>query len=850
MMRVLYFHLRKNNLHFGSHILKIYFLNKQKNKEVKKLSEQKINAFFHSKGWKIFPFQKKAWSSYSFGMSGLVHAPTGTGKTYAVWAPPLLEWIDKNPNKKNAPRLKVLWLTPLRALVEDTKRSLNELVNGLELPWTVESRTGDTSSALKAKQRRKFPSALVTTPESLSLLLSYPETKDSFSELEAVIVDEWHELLSTKRGTQTELCLARLRKWNPSLKTWGLSATLGNLKQAMCTLLGNYNDGALIDGDVKKKFIVKTLIPSNMEKFPWAGHLGGRLVKEVAQLIEKKSTTLVFTNVRSQTEYWYNTLISARPEWVNKIGIHHGSIDRKERKNIEDRLRSGDIKAVVCTSSLDLGVDFSPVEQVIQIGGPKGIARLLQRAGRCGHQPGAVSNVICVPTQAMELIEYSAARQAMKQKDIEEREPLNAPLDLLSQHLITLALAGGFEEKETLSEVRSAWSYRNLTDDHWNWTIEFIVKGGKTLSAYDQFKRVLLKNGSYIVQSKIISRFHRMSIGTITSDPAIAVKFQTGKLLGTVEESFISRIKKGGNFFFSGKLLTLIRVRDLTAVVKLAKSGKGTIPVWGGGRSPLSSELARSVRIQIEDFSAGKQLSPEMKAMRNTLQLQQQWSHLPYSDQFLIEKTINKDGMNWFLFPFAGRLAHEGLASLIAYRMSQLEPMTLSVSFNDYGLNLCTNSNKEIDIKEWKKLLSPDKVIDELFECMNQSEMAKRQFREVARVAGLIFQGYPGAQKSVKQLQASGGLFFDVFAKYDPDNLLLTQARKEVLERQLEAKRLINKLMEIQTQSFILKKPKNLTPFSFPLWAESLRTQVSSESWSERVQKMALDLENRTINEK
>ena len=258
-------------------------MNKQ-NKEAKKLFEQKINVFFTQKAEDI-PFQKSL-SSYSFGMSGLVHAPTGTGKTYAVWAP-LLEWIDKNPNKKNAPRLKVLWLTPLRALVEDTKRSLNELVNGLELPWTVESRTGDTSSALKAKKRRKFPSALVTTPVSLSLLLSYPETKDSFSELEAVIVDEWHELLSTKRGTQTELCLARLRKWNPSLKTWGLSATLGNLNQAMCTLLGNHNDGALIDGDVKKKFIVKTLIPSNMEKFPWAGHLGGRLVKEVAQLIEK-----------------------------------------------------------------------------------------------------------------------------------------------------------------------------------------------------------------------------------------------------------------------------------------------------------------------------------------------------------------------------------------------------------------------------------------------------------------------------------------------------------------------------------------------------------------------------------
>ncbi len=821
-----------------------FSLNKKTCTENKNFSEEKIETFFKARGWKVFPFQKKTWQAYFNGKSGLVHAPTGTGKTYAVWAPPLLEWLEKNKEKKqHSPKLKVLWLTPLRALVEDTTRSLQELVSGLNLHWTVESRTGDTSGKLKAKQRIKFPSALVTTPESLSLLLSYPETKDSFAELDAIIVDEWHELLSTKRGTQTELCLARLRKWNPQLKTWGLSATLGNLNQAMCALLGTKKQGVLINGDMRKKFIVKTIIPEDMEKFPWAGHLGGKLVEEVAQAIEKKSTTLVFTNVRSQTEYWFDALLGVRPKWKNSIGIHHGSIDRKERANIENRLRRGNIKAVICTSSLDLGVDFSPVEQVIQIGGPKGIARLLQRAGRCGHQPGATSNILCVPTQAMELIEYAAARKSIGEKKIEEREPLNAPLDLLSQHLITLALGGGFEEKETLAEVRSAWSYRNLSQDEWDWTIEFIVKGGKTLRAYDQFKRVILNDGYYHVQSSLISRFHRMSIGTITSDPAINVKFQTGRSLGTIEESFISRIKNGSNFFFAGKLLKLVRIRDLTAIVKLAKSGKGTIPVWGGGKSPLSSELAKSVREQIELFRLKKNITPEMKAMRSTLELQQQWSHLPSFSEFLIEKTKTKDGTNWFLFPFAGRLAHEGLASLIAYRMSQLEPMTLSVSFNDYGLNLCTNSEKTLDQSTWKNLLSPQGLIEELLECMNQSEMAKRQFREVARVAGLIFQGYPGAQKSIRQVQASGGLFFDVFAKYDPDNLLLSQARKEVLENQLEAKRLIDKLDEIQSQTFILRSPTNLTPFSFPLWAESLRNQVSSESWSERVQKMANELE-------
>ena len=776
-----------------------------------------------------------------------MHAPTGTGKTYAVWAPPLLEWMAESkgkPASQRIPRLRVLWLTPLRALVEDTTRTLQELSEELGLPWRIESRTGDTSASLKAKQRKRFPSCLVTTPESLSLLLSYPDTKSAFSDLRAVIVDEWHELLATKRGTQTELCLARLRRWNPQLKTWGLSATLGNLQTALSTLTGSEGKGTLINGDLKKKFVVQTIIPKNMEKFPWAGHLGGRLVEQVARQIEKAGTTLVFTNVRSQTEYWYHALLSIRPQWEKDLGIHHGSLDRKDRTQVEECLRMGSIRAVVCTSSLDLGVDFSPVEQVIQIGGPKGVARLLQRAGRCGHQPGATSRVICVPTQAMELIEYAAAREAMEARKIEEREPLRAPLDLLAQHLVTLALAGGFEQKETLNEIRSAWSYRHITEKEWGWVLEFVMQGGKTLRAYDQFKRVVHKDGMYFVNSKVIGRFHRMSIGTITSDTAITVKFKTGKTLGTIEESFISRIQPKANFFFAGKLLRLERVRDLTAIVSKAKSGKGAIPVWGGGKSPLSSELALAVREKIRQASEGIFDRAEMKAISPTLALQEKFSILPKPSEFLIERTETKEGTNWFLFPFAGRLANEGLAALVSYRMSKITPMSLSVSFNDYGFHLCSNSDLTLDRKQWRELLSPEGLLDELLACMNLSEMAKRQFREVARVAGLIFQGYPGAQKSARQVQASGGLFFDVFAKYDPGNLLLEQARREVLERQLEVRRIEDKLLEIQKQEVVIRKTPRLTPFGFPLWAESLRTQVSSESWGDRVRKMAKDLEN------
>ncbi len=812
-------------------------------------ARKEAEQYFHDRNWKPFPFQKEAWKSYTEGKSGLVHAPTGTGKTYAVWTPTLLEWMSEQKGKempKRAPQLRVLWLTPLRALVEDTTRTLEELSEGLGLPWSIQSRTGDTSGSVKAKQRKKYPSCLVTTPESLSLLLSYPETKEAFSDLRAVIVDEWHELLSSKRGTQTELCLARLRKWNPELKTWGLSATLGNLDTALSTLVGSHENSVLINGDLKKKFVVKTIIPKDMEKFPWAGHLGGKLVEEVAKQIEKAKTTLVFTNVRSQTEYWYHALVSVRPKWGDQLGIHHGSLDRKDRTEVENRLRTGEIKAVVCTSSLDLGVDFSPVEQVIQIGGPKGVARLLQRAGRCGHQPGAISRVFCVPTQAMELVEYAAAREAMEARKIEQREPLRAPLDLLAQHLITLALGGGFSEKEALQEVRTAWSYRDLSEEEWGWTLDFVIRGGNTLRAYDQFKRVVVKNGIHCVESKIIGRFHRMSIGTITSDQAITVKFKTGKTLGTIEESFISRINPKSNFYFSGKLLRLERVRDLTAIVSIAKAGKGAIPVWGGGKSPLSSELSIAVREKLMQAKTGSCKEPEMKAIAPTLSIQDKNSILPEQHQFLIEKTVTKEGVNWFLFPFAGRLANEGLAALVSYRMSQIIPMSLSVSFNDYGFHLCSNEDLDLGEKEWRELLNPENLIDELLDCMNLSEMAKRQFREVARVAGLIFQGFPGAQKSARQVQASGGLFFDVFSKYDPENLLLTQSRREVLERQLEVERILSKLQEIKSQDLIINYPGRLTPFAFPLWAESLRTQVSTESWGDRVRKMAEELEQAT----
>ncbi|MFM1769595.1 MAG: hypothetical protein RJA22_2124 [Verrucomicrobiota bacterium] len=810
---------------------------------------RRLADWFAAQGWEPFDFQREALAAFARGESGLVHAPTGVGKTLAAWLPPLAQWLEEHPDADAWPGtpepLRVLWLTPLRALAQDTLRSLREVTGGLELPWTIDARTGDTSGSRKSKQRERFPTALVTTPESLSLLLSYPETQAAFAGLRCVVVDEWHELMGSKRGVQTELALARLRRWCPGLRTWGLSATLGNLPEAMATLLGQGAPaGRLITSALPKTVAVETLLPDTMEKFPWAGHLGLKLLPAVIAALERARTTLVFTNVRSQAEIWHQALREARPDWTDTLGIHHGSLDREERAQAEEGLRTGRLRAVVCTSSLDLGVDFAPVEQVIQIGGPKGIARLLQRAGRSGHSPGRPSRVLCVPAHALELVEYAAARDALARGEVEPRRPLEAPLDLLAQHLVTLALGGGFTPDDALAEVRTTRAYRELTRDSFQWVLNFVMRGGRSLSAYPGFCRVAEVDGRCVVTSPVIARLHRMSIGTITSDAAIRVQFQNGARLGTVEESFVARLKPGQHFIFGGRVLQLVRVHQMVAQVRAARRASGTVPQWEGGRSPLSSLLAAEVRRVLESPEPpGCRPAPELEAVRPILAVQAATSRIPRRDELLIERTTTREGTHWFLFPFGGRLAHEGLGALLAFRLAQRQPVTVTVAVNDYGVELLPAQDLELGEADWRALLAPDRLLEDLLACLNATELARRQFREIARVAGLVFPGYPGAQKTMKQVQASSGLLFEVFQKYEPEHLLLDQARREVLDQQLEISRLRALLEQAAGQRLVLTQPVRLTPLAFPLWAEMIRGQVSSESWSDRVRRMAAELE-------
>ena len=814
----------------------------------------RMEQWFATRGWRPFPFQREVWAAYANGDSGLIHAATGTGKTYAAWMGPVLEALAEHEapralrRRADAAPLRVLWVTPLRALASDTEQALREPIEALGLPWTVESRTGDTTAARRARQRDRLPSALVTTPESLSLLLCRKDHAAIFADLRCVVVDEWHELLSTKRGAQVELALARLRRICPPLRIWGVSATLGNLETAADTLLGYRADGTpqprqLVRGMVAKDTQIEALTPDTMDRFPWAGHLNTKLLPGVMQQLEAAQSAIVFTNTRAQCEIWFQSIIAANPAWFEFTAIHHGSLSRQQREDVEDGLKTGRYRVVVATSSLDLGVDFSPVDLVMQIGSPKGVARLMQRAGRSGHAPGKASRVVCVPTHAFELVEVAAARDALRAGAIESREPLDRPLDLLAQHLVTLALGGGFTRTAVLEELRSTRAYRLLTDTELDWVIDFVTRGGTALQAYPEYARVQLVNGHYVVTDRRVAMRHVLNIGTIVSDAAIAVRYLKGGRLGTVEESFVSRLAPGDKFIFAGTPLEFVRLRDLTAWVRRAKGLSGAIPRWQGARMPLSTELSHAVRVKLEEARQGHYSSAEMQAVKPVLTMQAQRSIIPRPDELLMERCETRDGHHLFVYPFEGRLVHEGLAALFAYRIAQLAPISFSFSCNDYGFELLSPDPAPLEEALASGLLATDHLLHDITHSLNAAELARRQFREIARVAGLIFGGYPGQSKSVKQMQASSGLLYDVFVNYDPDNLLLHQARREVLERQLESSRLGRVLARLSGSLVRVIDVERPTPLAFPLLVDSTRSRVSSEKLADRVRRMTVSAE-------
>ena len=866
--------------------------------------KQVLDAWMAGRGWKPFKFQREVWQAITQGRSGLLHATTGAGKTYAVWLGALMSFVSfahsprslvaikkvAKSKKPLAAPLTVLWITPMRALAADTLRALQQPLEVLNAAcnddgtprfafWSAGARSGDTPAAERNAQNQRLPTVLITTPESLSLLLARADARETLGSVKLVVVDEWHELLGNKRGVQVQLALARLKTWRESadvgatsagspqprpatsagsetLAIWGMSATLGNLPKALHTLLGNGN-GLLVQGKLAKTLRIDTLLPERVERFPWAGHLGLSMLPQVIKEIDASSTTLVFTNTRAQAELWYQAMLQARPDWAGVLALHHGSLDRAVRDWVESGLKNGTLKAVICTSSLDLGVDFLPVERVLQIGSSKGVARLLQRAGRSGHAPGRPSRITLVPTHSLEMVEAAAVREAVAAGHVEARSPPAQPLDVLVQHLVTVALGGGFAPDALYDEVRRTAAYGQLPRSSWDWCLSFVSQGGPSLAVYLDYRRVAPdEQGVWRVPDARLARRHRANIGTIVSDASMAVQYVGGAKLGTVEESFAARLKPGDCFLFGGQLLALVRIHDMTAWVRRAKGKRAAVPRWSGARQALSSALAGAVLHQLALAESSRFETPELRCVRPLLELQQRWSALPTPQTLLAEALTTRDGWHVFVYPFAGQQVHLGLASLLAWRLAQRSPHTFSIAVNDYGFELL--SATEVD---WPTLLpellqaptgsdttcsladAHAVLRQEVLASLNATEMAQRRFREIARVAGLIFQSHPGEKRSNKQLQASSSLFYEVFRKYDPGNLLLLQAGQELLAQELDISRLHDTLAHMQAQQLVMKTLAQPTPFAFALMVERLREQLSTESMADRIARMVAQLE-------
>ncbi len=818
---------------------------------------QVIDKALTEKGFAPFDFQVRTWQQIHEGKSGLVNAPTGCGKTYAVFLGALIQFINRYPKgfrQQQHNGLQLLWITPLRALAKDIGRAMEEMLASLDMPWRVGIRNGDTSASERLQQKKHVPEILIITPESLHLLIAQKEHARLFDALQVVAVDEWHELLGSKRGIQVELAIshliALLHQRHRAPLIWGISATIGNLEEAAKVLLyATQQPPSIIKAHTSKQIAVHAIIPNEIDTYPWAGHLGLKMAEQVLPIIAQSNTTLLFTNTRGMSERWYQTLLQIAPHLAGTIALHHGSMEPSLRTWVEDALHTNLLKVVVCTASLDLGVDFRPVDTVIQVGSPKGIARFLQRAGRSGHAPGETSNIYFLPTHSLELMEVAALKQAIQQSFIESKEPLLLCFDVLIQYLSTLAVGDGFEAAVAFAEIKNTHAFADMSNAEFEELLLHLTEGGKVLQSYDEFKKVTLVNGKYQITNRRTAMRHRMHIGTIVSDAMMKVKMLGGGFIGVIEEWFISRLEVGDVFTLAGRNVALVMIKDMTVIVRKSASKKSIVPSWMGGRMSLTANLGQLLRQTFQQAAQSIMYAPlanmpeELVALQPLLQLQAQLSHIPQQHELLIEHLEDKDGYHLLVYPFEGRQVHEAMSALLAHRIAANHRISFSISMNDYGFELLSDQPIPVTNENVAALFSDKQLMLDIQQSINSVEMASRKFRDIAVIGGLIFQGMPGEQKKARHLQSSAGLLFRVFNEYDPNHVLVRQAYQEVMSQQMEEVRLRQALQRIAESNIIIKYPTRLTPLSFPIIADGLnRNNLSSEQLEDRVRKMQQQL--------
>jgi len=777
-----------------------------------RLSEP-LERWFAARGWTPRRHQLDMLTAARSGAHALLVAPTGAGKTLAGFLPTLSDLIE-NPTEG----LHTLYVSPLKALAVDVRRNLLTPIEEMGLPIRVETRTGDTPSDRKARQRARPPQILLTTPESLSLLLSYPDSFLMFANLKTVIIDEVHAFATQKRGDILNLSLSRLQSINPGLRRVALSATVADVDAYRAWLAPDGDIGAVtpVMGEAGADPHVAILIPEG--RIPWSGHSGKYAARQVMEEIERRATTLVFCNTRGLAELIFQELWSVN-EATLPIAIHHGSLSIEARRKVEAAMAAGKLRALVATASLDLGVDWGNVDCVIQMGAPKGSSRLLQRIGRANHRLDMASEAILIPGNRFEYLEARAALDAVEsgERDADDFRP--GSLDVLAQHVMGLACAAPFRAEELLAEVRSATPYSALTEEAFANVLHFIEGGGYALRAYDRFKRLTLgPDGLWRVSHPRFIQQHRLNAGIIVDQPALAVRFANGRKLGTVEEGFAATLSPGDCFFFSGTALEVVRMDSADLIVR-ATSKRARIPSWGGTRMAMSTRLADRVRHFLAEPGQWSRFPDDV---REWLEVQKYRSALPEPGQLLVE-TFPHEGRHYLVcYSFEGWNAHQSLGMLLTRRMDAQGLMPMGFVSNDYALAVYGLK----PITDPQSLFSADILDHEFIEWVEQSSLLKRAFRDVAVIAGLIERQHPGKRKTGRQVTFSTDLIYEVLRKYQPDHLLLKAAWADARARMTDVGRL-GDLIDRASATMLHVDLDRVSPLAVPVLILIGREQVA-----------------------
>jgi len=747
-----------------------------------------ITDWFAGRGWRVRRHQAEMLAASDAGKHAMLVADTGAGKTLAGFLPTLADFCPSRIGDGAAPDgLHTLYISPLKALAHDVQRNLIKPVEEMALDLRIETRSGDTSSDKKKRQRSKPPNVLLTTPESLSLLLSYPESFDLFAGLKRVVVDEIHAFATQKRGDLLALSLSRLQAIAPDMQRAALSATVADPEAfaAWIAPWGDMDEVELVQGEHGAEPEVEILLPDE-ERVPWGGHAATWSIPQIYERIRTNNTTLVFTNTRFLAEYIFQHLWDANDDNL-PIGIHHGSLSKEARRKVEDAMARGELRALVCTASLDLGVDWGDIDLVVQMGAPKGSSRLLQRIGRANHRLDQPSRALLVPGNRFEFLEATAAMEAVDEgkRDGEDFRP--GGLDVLAQHVMACTCAAPFEERTLLAEVRSCWPYAQVDDDVWSRVLEFVATGGYALRAYDKFKRITREpDGTWRLTHPKQAHRHRMNAGIIIDAEMLEVRFRNGRSLGRVEERFAASLRPGDTFQFSGVNVEVEQLKDMELIVR-ASAKSAMIPSYGGLRLPLTTHLADRVRALLTDRAGWARFPDDV---REWLEVQDWRSQMPGPDNLLVECFPHAKRHYTVYYTFTGWNANQSLGMLITARMEAMGLMPGGFVANDYSLAVWGLK----PVEDPRPLLSPDILTDEFIDWVQDSHLLRRAFREVAVIGGLVERLHPGhgksGRKSGRQVTFSTDLIYDVLRKYEPDHVLIEAAWADARTRMTDIGRL------------------------------------------------------------